>query len=72
MIKALSAPFPNMKYIPTGGISAKNILEYLSFKKVIACGGSWMVKDELIKNGEFDKIRDLVAEAVVLVLQRNS
>ncbi|MFZ3106397.1 MAG: bifunctional 4-hydroxy-2-oxoglutarate aldolase/2-dehydro-3-deoxy-phosphogluconate aldolase [Candidatus Hydromicrobium sp.] len=72
MIKALSAPFLNMKYMPTGGISPKNILEYLSFKKVIACGGSWMVKDELIKNGEFDKIRDLVAEAVALVLQRNS
>lgn len=70
MIKALSAPFPQMKFIPTGGISAKNIMDYLSFKKVIACGGSWMVKDELIKNGEFDKIRELAAEAVSTVANR--
>ncbi len=67
MIKALAAPFPQMKFIPTGGISAKNVLDYLAFKKVVACGGSWMVKDDLIKAGEFDKIRELVVEAVKLV-----
>jgi 2-dehydro-3-deoxyphosphogluconate aldolase/(4S)-4-hydroxy-2-oxoglutarate aldolase len=67
MIKALSAPFPNMKFMPTGGINVKNVLDYLAFKKVIACGGSWMVKDELIKSGSFDEIRKLVSEAVALV-----
>jgi len=70
MIRALSAPFPQMRFIPTGGVSAKNILDYLSFNKVIACGGSWMVKDEMITGGEFDKIRELVREAVSLVAQR--
>lgn len=69
MIKAIAAPFPNMRFIPTGGISAKNIRDYLAFEKVIACGGSWMVKDALIKDGQFDKIRELASEAVALVAQ---
>ena len=60
MIKAMSAPYVNMKFMPTGGISAKNLNEYLSFNKIIACGGSWMVKDDLIKAGEFDKIEALM------------
>ncbi len=72
MIKALSAPFPQMQFMPTGGINAKNVLDYLAFKKVAACGGSWMVKPELISEGKFDTIRDLVKEAVELVARRNS
>ena len=48
-------------------IKAKNLEDYLSFDKIICCGGSWMVKGELVKNGEFDKIRDLTAEARKLV-----
>ncbi len=68
MIKAMSAPYVNMKFMPTGGINAKNLCEYLDFKKIIACGGSWMVKDELVKNGEFDKITALTREAVSLML----
>jgi len=68
MIKAMSAPYVNMKFMPTGGINAKNLCEYLDFKKIIACGGSWMVKDELVKNGEFDKITALTKEAVGLML----
>lgn len=67
MIKALSAPFPKLKFMPTGGVSAKNLLDYLACKPVIACGGSWMVKDDLIKAGNFEGIRSLVAEAVALV-----
>jgi 2-dehydro-3-deoxyphosphogluconate aldolase/(4S)-4-hydroxy-2-oxoglutarate aldolase len=67
MIKSLAAPFPQMKFMPTGGISTKNILDYLAFKKVIACGGSWMVKDDMIAAGRFDEIRNLVSEAVALV-----
>ena len=66
-IKALAGPFPKMKFMPTGGISEKNILEYLAFNKIIACGGSWMVKDELITEGKFGEIASLVADAVKLV-----
>ncbi len=64
MIKAMAAPYTNMKFMPTGGINAKNMNDYLSFDKIIACGGSWMVKSDLIKAGEFDKIRSLTKEAV--------
>lgn len=66
-IKALSAPFPNIKFMPTGGINATNIKEYLACDKIIACGGSWMVKDSFINNHEFEKIRSLTAEAVTLI-----
>ena len=66
-IKALSGPFPNMKFMPTGGISDKNIREYLANPKIIACGGSWMVKDSLINAQQFDEIERLTAEAVQLV-----
>ena len=66
-IKALSAPFPNIRFMPTGGIHAGNILEYLSFDKIIACGGSWMVKGSLISEHQFDKITELTKEAVSLV-----
>lgn len=66
-IKALSAPFPKMKFMPTGGVNAGNILTYLASEKVIACGGSWMVKADLIKNGQFDEIQGLTRQAVDLV-----
>jgi 2-dehydro-3-deoxyphosphogluconate aldolase / (4S)-4-hydroxy-2-oxoglutarate aldolase len=69
-IRALSGPFPQMKFLPTGGINARNVLEYLGSPKVIACGGSWMVKDDLILAGDFDEIRRLVAEAVELVAKK--
>ena len=64
MIKAMSAPYANMKFMPTGGINAKNLNDYLGFKKIIACGGSWMVKSDMIKAGQFDKITELTKEAV--------
>jgi len=67
-LKAMSAPYSMVKFIPTGGISADNLVEYLSFSKVLACGGSWMVKDELIRKGDFDEITRLVREAVNLML----
>lgn len=67
MIKAMSAPYGNMKFIPTGGINEKNILSYLQFDKVLACGGSFMVRDEYIKNGEFDKITELTREALSII-----
>lgn len=64
MIKSMAAPYVNMKFMPTGGIHAKNLTSYLDFPKVLACGGSWMVKSDLIESGQFDKIRDLTKEAV--------
>lgn len=68
MIKAMSAPYTTMKFMPTGGINAKNLNSYLAFDKILACGGSWMVKKELVTAGEFDKIRDLTKEAVQTML----
>ena len=62
-IKALSAPFGDIVFIPTGGINANNINEYLAVKSIIACGGSWMVKDSLVKEGKFDEIVKICKEA---------
>jgi len=67
-LKAISAPYGMVKFIPTGGINAANINDYLSFGKVLACGGSWMVKDELIKKGNFQEITRLTREAVNTML----
>lgn len=50
MIKALSAPYNNISFIPTGGINLSNLKDYLSFKKVLACGGSFMIDDDLEKS----------------------
>lgn len=66
MIKAIAAPYTMMRFMPTGGISAKNLADYLSCDKILCCGGSWMVKSDLIRNGEFEKIRELTKEAVEL------
>ncbi len=65
-IKAMAAPYGMVKFMPTGGINAKNLKEYLSCDKILCCGGSWMVKGDLIEAGEFDKIRELTKEAVAL------
>lgn len=67
-VKALAAPYSMIQFMPTGGINLQNVKEYLDFDPVIACGGTWMVKDSLIKNGEFGKIRELTQEAVNSVL----
>lgn len=69
MIKAMSAPYTMVKFMPTGGINAKNLPDYLGFNKIAACGGSWMVKADLINNGEYDKIEAMTKEAVDLVKQ---
>ena len=63
MIKALAAPYHTMRFMPTGGIGTQNLKDYLGFDKIICCGGSWMVKADLIKNGEFEKICNLTKEA---------
>ena len=66
-IQALAGPFGNIRFMPTGGISEKNIKEYLANPKIIACGGSWMVKDTLIQEKKFDEIQRITASAVTLV-----
>ena len=63
-IKALAAPYVGLTFMPTGGISADNINDYLSCSSVIACGGSFMVSGKMISAGEFDKIKELTEEAV--------
>ncbi|GAA0272099.1 hypothetical protein GCM10008922_33330 [Faecalicatena contorta] len=71
MIKSMSAAYTNMMFMPTGGINIKNLNEYLAFDKIVACGGSWMVKSDLIKNGSFEKIKELTREAVMTMLGFN-
>ena len=66
-IKALAAPFPNVRFMPTGGVSEQNVMEYLAFPKVFACGGSWMVPEKSIDGGDFAAVEGLVARAVELV-----
>ena len=68
MINAMSAPYANLKFMPTGGINAGNLNSYLDFPKIIACGGSWMVNADLINAGDFDAIRDLTRQAVEQML----
>lgn len=67
MIKAMAAPYSELKFMPTGGINAKNLNDYLNCDKIICCGGSWMVKGDLVKAGDFDKIKALTKEAKDLV-----
>lgn len=66
-IKAMSAPFPMFKVMPTGGVSLKNLKEYISCPVICACGGSYMVTADLIDNGEWDKIIELCKESVKIV-----
>jgi len=68
-IKAISAPYPNILFMPTGGINPENVKKYLAAKSVFACGGSWMVKGGLIKAGDFEKIKELSEEAVRIVAE---
>ena len=67
MIKAMSAPYSNMRFMPTGGIDEKNLNDYLAFHKIIACGGSFMVKKDWIQKKEFEKITESCRKAVKLM-----
>lgn len=67
MLKALSGPYPTARFVPTGGINEKNLTDYLNLKNVIACGGSWIVKKDLISSGNFDKIKTLTKSALSLM-----
>ena len=61
-IKAVSAPYPMMRFMPTGGINSNNIFEYLSFPKIVACGGSWIVKGSLLKEHNWAEVTRLCKE----------
>lgn len=65
-LKALSAPYHTLRFIPTGGIGPGNLLAYLQLPCVLACGGSWMVKPELLASGAWDEVTRLTAEALAL------
>ncbi|MCF7838688.1 MAG: bifunctional 4-hydroxy-2-oxoglutarate aldolase/2-dehydro-3-deoxy-phosphogluconate aldolase [Candidatus Marinimicrobia bacterium] len=63
-LKALSAPYGQVRFIPTGGITAENLPAYLAFPKVLACGGSWMVAGDLLQAGRFEEVTRLTRLAV--------
>ena len=67
MIKAVAAPYTTLQFMPTGGINAQNVRDYLAYNRILACGGSWMVKKDLVTAGNFDEIRRLTAEAAAIV-----
>lgn len=67
MIKALCAPYVGLNFMPTGGINADNVRDYLKYDRIVACGGSWMVSGSLVKEGKFDEIENMVREAAAIV-----
>jgi 2-dehydro-3-deoxyphosphogluconate aldolase / (4S)-4-hydroxy-2-oxoglutarate aldolase len=70
-LKAISAPYGALEFMPTGGISVQNVGSYLAFPKVVACGGSWMAPSEWIAAGDFSRIADEVRKAVAVVQSNN-
>lgn len=68
-LKAISAPYSGIEFIPTGGINAEKLPGYLSFRSVVACGGSWMAPADWIRAGRFDQIREETARAVQVIEQ---
>lgn len=71
-LKAISAPFPEVRFIPTGGINPGNLQGYLEFSKVLACGGTWIASPEALAAGRFDEIRGNVREALEIVSRCSS
>ena len=70
-LKAVSAPFRDVKFIPTGGVNNNNLLLYLKHPKVLACAGSWIIPSDKIANGQFGEIADLVRQAIATILGFN-
>jgi len=69
MLRALSAPFASVRFVPTGGITAANLPQYLALPNVAACGGSWMAKESMISAGKFTEIARLSRQARAIVHQ---
>jgi 2-dehydro-3-deoxyphosphogluconate aldolase/(4S)-4-hydroxy-2-oxoglutarate aldolase len=70
-LRAVAAVYPAVRFIPTGGIGPTNLADYLDLPSVLACGGSWMVKKELIAGRQFEQIERMVRDAVELGRARN-
>ncbi|MFT5196526.1 MAG: 2-dehydro-3-deoxyphosphogluconate aldolase/(4S)-4-hydroxy-2-oxoglutarate aldolase [Cellvibrionaceae bacterium] len=68
-LKAIGAPYGNVRFMPTGGINPANLPDYLALPNVVACGGSWMVKNELINGRRFDEISQL-SQAGINIVQK--
>jgi 2-dehydro-3-deoxyphosphogluconate aldolase/(4S)-4-hydroxy-2-oxoglutarate aldolase len=66
-LKAIAAPYPALQFVPTGGINLQNLAGYLGFRRVVACGGSWMAPMEWIASKQFDRIRDEARHAATMV-----
>ena len=66
-IKAVAAPYTTLRFLPTGGINVKNLREYIAFSKVLACGGSWMAKKDMVEAGRFEEVTRLCLEAVQII-----
>ena len=64
MLKALSSVYRDVRFMPTGGVKAANLNEYLAVPAVLACGGSWLTPSDAIANGDFGKITELAKEAI--------
>ncbi len=71
-LKAISEPYADIRYIPTGGITPDNLADYLDFDKVLACGGTWIARSNLISDGSFDRILQNVTEALSIANRRNT
>jgi 2-dehydro-3-deoxyphosphogluconate aldolase/(4S)-4-hydroxy-2-oxoglutarate aldolase len=65
-LKAMSGPYGTVRFVPTGGISPANLIDYLQFPKTLACGGTWIAESGLITEGKFDQILGNAKEAVEL------
>lgn len=67
-LRALAGPYKTLKWMPTGGVNAKNLTDYLSFDQIVACGGTWMVKGELLQREDWDEVTRLSRQAVHTML----
>ena len=67
-LKALAGPYTSLRWMPTGGVNEKNLLDYIKFNKIVACGGTWMVKKDLIEAENWDEIERLTRQAVQTML----
>ncbi len=67
-LKALAGPYKTLKWMPTGGVTTKNMMDYLSFDQILCCGGTWMVKKDLIDGEKWDEITAICKDAVRTML----
>ena len=70
LLKSLAGPFPNVRFCPTGGLTPENFREFLGLPNVICCGGSWMVTQKLVGDGNWSEIEQLAAEAMDTTSQK--